>query len=54
MITFLIRRLYQSVVVLFIMSLLVFVGVYAIGSPVEIAWQMFAIQVEIKQFEPDH
>ncbi len=36
MITFLIRRLYQSVVVLFIMSLLVFVGVYAIGSPVEI------------------
>ncbi len=36
MITFLIRRLSQSVVVLFIMSLLVFVGVYAIGSPVEI------------------
>ncbi len=36
MITFLIRRLYQSVVVLFIMSLLVFVSVYAIGSPVEI------------------
>ena len=36
MITFLVRRLYQSVVVLLIMSLLVFVGVYAVGSPIEI------------------
>ena len=36
MITFLTRRLYQSVIVLLIMSLLVFVGVYAIGNPVEI------------------
>ncbi len=36
MIVFLIRRCIQSVVVLLAMSLLVFVGVYAIGSPVDI------------------
>ncbi len=36
MTVFLIRRVFQSVVVLFIMSLLVFVGVYAIGNPVDI------------------
>jgi len=33
---FLIRRCMQSVVVLFAMSLLVFVGVYAIGNPIDI------------------
>jgi peptide/nickel transport system permease protein len=33
---FLIRRVFQSVFVLLIMSLLVFVGVYAIGNPVDI------------------
>ena len=36
MTVFLIRRVFQSVVVLFIMSLLVFIGVYAIGNPVDI------------------
>lgn len=33
---FLLRRLLQSLLVLFVMSLLVFVGVYAIGNPVDI------------------
>ena len=33
---FLIRRLLQSVVVMFVMSVLVFVGVFAIGNPVDI------------------
>jgi peptide/nickel transport system permease protein len=36
MLVFVIRRSLQSVVVLFAMSLLVFVGVYAIGNPVDI------------------
>jgi peptide/nickel transport system permease protein len=36
MLVFIIRRLMQSVVVLFVMSLLVFVGVYAIGNPIDI------------------
>lgn len=33
---FLIRRLFQGAIVVLVMSLLVFVGVYAIGNPVEI------------------
>jgi len=33
---YIIRRGLQSVVVLFLMSVLVFVGVYAIGNPVEL------------------
>lgn len=36
MIVFLIRRISQSALVLLAMSLLVFVGVYAIGNPVDI------------------
>ncbi|MBI1776233.1 MAG: ABC transporter permease [Proteobacteria bacterium] len=36
MTVFVIRRLMQSVVVLFIMSVVVFVGVFAIGNPVDI------------------
>ena len=36
MTVFLIRRLLQSVAVLFVMSLIVFAGVYAIGNPVDI------------------
>lgn len=36
MIVFIIRRTYQSAIVLLVMSLLVFVGVYAIGNPVDI------------------
>ena len=35
MFVFIIRRLLQSVVVLLVMSLLVFVGVYAIGNPID-------------------
>ena len=33
---FLIRRLFQGALVVFIMSLVVFFGVYAVGNPVEI------------------
>lgn len=33
---FLLRRLFQGVIVIFVMSLIVFMGVYAIGNPVEI------------------
>src|SRR3954470_13146060 len=36
MLVFVIRRALQSVVVLFAMSLLVFVGVYAIGNPIDV------------------
>ena len=36
MIVFVIRRLLQSVAVLLVMSLLVFVGVYAIGNPIDV------------------
>ncbi len=36
MLVFIIRRSMQSVVVLFVMSLLVFVGVFAIGNPIDI------------------
>jgi peptide/nickel transport system permease protein len=46
MTVFIIRRLLQSVVVLFVMSLLVFMGVYAIGDPVEILISGDADQAE--------
>jgi peptide/nickel transport system permease protein len=46
MTVFIIRRLMQSVLVLFIMSLLVFMGVYAIGNPVEIFISADADEVE--------
>jgi peptide/nickel transport system permease protein len=46
MTVFIIRRLMQSVVVLFAMSLLVFLGVYAIGDPVEILIAGDADQLE--------
>ncbi|MBC2711602.1 MAG: ABC transporter permease [Desulfosarcina sp.] len=46
MIVFLIRRTFQSVVVLLIMSLLVFVGVYTIGNPVDILISPEATQQE--------
>ena len=36
MLAFTIRRLSQSIVVLFVMSVIVFAGVYAIGNPVDI------------------
>ena len=46
MTVFVIRRLMQSAIVLFAMSLLVFVGVYAIGDPVEILIAPDADQAE--------
>ena len=36
MLVFIIRRSLQSVAVLLVMSLLVFVGVYAVGNPIDI------------------
>jgi len=44
---YLIRRLLQSVLVLFVMSLLVFAGVFAIGNPVDILINPQADQAEI-------
>ena len=46
MLIFLIRRLLQSMLVLLVMSLLVFVGVYAIGNPVDILISPDANQAE--------
>jgi peptide/nickel transport system permease protein len=46
MLIFLIRRLLQSALVLLVMSLLVFVGVYAIGNPVDILISPDANQAE--------
>jgi peptide/nickel transport system permease protein len=46
MTVFLIRRLMQAVIVLFVMSLIVFVGVYAIGNPVDILISPEADQME--------
>jgi peptide/nickel transport system permease protein len=47
LLVFLIRRASQSVLVLLVMSLLVFVGVYAIGNPVDILVSPEADQEEI-------
>jgi len=49
MLAFVIRRIAQSVVVLFAMSLLVFVGVYAIGNPVDILIPPEATQLDIER-----
>jgi len=49
LLAFLIRRTSQSVVVLLVMSLLVFVGVYAIGDPVQILISPDANQEEIQR-----
>jgi len=46
---FIIRRLMQSVLVLFFMSLLVFVGVYAIGNPVDILINPQADQADVER-----
>ncbi|MBY0269886.1 MAG: ABC transporter permease [Burkholderiales bacterium] len=48
-INFALRRLGQSVATLFVMSLLVFTGVYAIGNPVDILINPQADQAEIAQ-----
>jgi peptide/nickel transport system permease protein len=45
--TFLIRRLLQAVTVMVVMSALVFIGVYAIGNPVDILISPQADQTEI-------
>ncbi len=47
MLAYITRRLAQSLVALFVMSLLVFVGVYAIGNPVDILINPQADQAEI-------
>lgn len=49
MTVFLIRRLMQSVVVLFVVSVLVFAGVYAIGNPLDLLIDSRATQAEIEQ-----
>mgnify|MGYP000591324979 CR=1 FL=1 len=46
MLVFIIRRSMQSVVVLLFMSLLVFVGVYAVGNPIDILINPQADQAE--------
>ena len=46
MIAFVIRRVLQSLLVLLVMSMLVFVGVYAIGNPVDILISPEATQLE--------
>ena len=46
MIAFVVRRVLQSVFVLLVMSLLVFVGIYAIGNPVDILISPEATQAE--------
>jgi peptide/nickel transport system permease protein len=47
MLIYILRRLAQSALVLFVMSALVFVGVYAIGNPVDILINPQADQAEI-------
>src|SRR5689334_23825147 len=47
MISFVLRRLAQSAFVLFVMSALVFLGVYAIGNPIDILINPQADQAEI-------
>ena len=46
MLVFIIRRSLQSVVVLLVMSLLVFVGVYAVGNPIDILINPQADQID--------
>ena len=46
MTVFILRRLFQSVVVIFIVSLLVFLGVFAIGNPADILIPSDATQTE--------
>lgn len=49
MIVFVIRRIIQSIWVLLIMSLIVFVGVFAVGNPVDLLIDPQATQEEIAQ-----
>ncbi|MBI2223917.1 MAG: ABC transporter permease, partial [Betaproteobacteria bacterium] len=47
MLVFILRRLTQSALALLIMSVLVFVGVFAIGNPIDILINPQADQAEI-------
>src|SRR5215471_124964 len=49
MLVFVVRRILQALLVLFVMSVLVFVGVYAIGNPVDILINPLADQLEREQ-----
>lgn len=49
MLVFIIRRLLQSLVVLWVMSMLVFVGVFAIGNPVDLLISPQADQADIER-----
>ena len=49
MFVFLIRRLTQASVVLFVMSLLVFVGIFAVGNPIDILVNPQSDQAEIQR-----
>ena len=46
MLVFIVRRSLQAVLVLFVMSVLVFIGVYAIGNPIDILINPLADQQE--------
>ena len=46
MLVYIIRRSLQALLVMFVMSVLVFVGVYAIGNPVDILINPLADQIE--------
>jgi peptide/nickel transport system permease protein len=49
MLAYVIRRLFLSIVLLFVMSLLVFVGVFAIGNPIDMLISPEADQQEIER-----
>lgn len=49
MTVFIIQRSIQSIVVLFVVSILVFVGVYAIGNPIDLLIDSRATQAEIER-----
>ena len=49
MLAYILRRLAQSALVLFVMSALVFAGVYAIGNPIDILINPQADQAEIER-----
>jgi peptide/nickel transport system permease protein len=53
MLSYIARRAVQSAIVIFLMSLIVFAGVYAIGNPVDILINPQADQAEIARFTAD-
>jgi peptide/nickel transport system permease protein len=53
MLSFIARRVVQSAIVILLMSLIVFAGVYAIGNPVDILINPQADQAEIARFTAD-